>query len=375
MRARLAIFGLAALSIGSLLLYFAGVGRFGRTAPALLAVEAIGLTIVAIDARRNGRRDLTALLAAGLWAGCLATIAYDLVRLPLIHLHLPVFNSISYFGMVLLGVERSTPASEAVGWAYHLSNGVSFGLMYAALVPRPRAFSGILWGLLLEGVMLLTPYAEVFGYARDAKLMSITLASHVCYGAVLWLALRSFGTARAVIRAASLSLVPLLLAGIAADFRSLYAGTLPPAPPPYLGSHLYTCWSSPEPDRIAVLWLLQRHVDPAAEFYFIEPFDKIPFGTPLDVPEASIRREGTLSATEILIRRANIALTPPLQLLVRTTHVAEVAPWTMIADSDAGETASALRRMAADACGAKLHASCLPPLFAKLDRRYGAEGR
>lgn len=368
---RLAVLLLAALSIGSLLLYFGGVGRFNRMAPTLLVIEAAGLLAVVVAARRFGRREVVALIGAGLWAGCLATMAYDLVRVPLVHARLPVFKAISYFGMVLLGTEHATRTSELLGWSYHLSNGVSFGLMYAALLPRPRAITAVLWGLSLEGLMLLTPYAEVFGYARDANFLAITLAAHAVYGAVLWIGLRTFSILGGVLRAAHLVLVSLVIAAVAADFHHLYAADLPASPPPYIGPHLYTCWSSPEPDRIAVLWMTKRYADPAAEFHFIEPFDKIRFGRPLDMPEAEVRREGTLSATEVLVSRADLRLTRRMESLVHATHVAEVAPWTMIADREAGTEADALRRAAATACGAKLHGACLPSLFEELDRMYG----
>ena len=41
--------------------------------------------------------------------------------------------------------------------------------------------------------MLLTPYAEVFGYQRDGRFMAITIGSHAVYGFVLWLGLRYYG--------------------------------------------------------------------------------------------------------------------------------------------------------------------------------------
>lgn len=372
---RLTVLLLAALSIGSLLLYFDGVGRFNRVAPVLLVVEAAGLVGAAAVARRQGRTDIVALIAAGLWSGCLATMAYDLVRVPLVHAHLPVFKSVSYFGMLLAGAQQPSSGSELLGWGYHLSNGVSFGLMYAALLPRPRAITAILWGLSLEGLMLLTPYAEVFGYARDANFLTITLAAHAVYGAVLWLGLRTFSVLSGALRLLHLIIVSLAIGLIAADFHHLYASTLTPPPPPYIGPHLYTCWSSPEPDRIAVLWITKRYTDPAAEFRFIEPFDKIRFGRPLDMPEAEIRREGTLSATEVLVNRARLPVTRRLGSLVHATHVAEVVPWTMIADHEAGREVDALRRTAATTCGTKFRPECLPSLFEQLDRIYGESAR
>jgi hypothetical protein len=356
---------LASLSIGCLLLYFYGVGRFDRITPVLLGIEIVGLIALSRRSREHAQ-----LLGAGLWAGCLATLAYDLVRVPLVHGGMPVFKAISYFGTVLLGVDSPTVASEILGWAFHLSNGISFGLMYAVLVKRPNVVTAILWGLLLEGVMLLTPYAEVFGYARDATFFTITIGAHAVYGFVLWLALTRYPLVR--VRWPVFVLVPLALGIMAADFYQLYANRLPASPPPRLGRHLRTTWNVPEPDRLAVLWLMRRHVDPAAEFHFIEPFEQLRFGVPLDVPEAEVRRQGTLSAMEVLLARdRTIPRTERMLLLARTTHLAEVAKWMLIGDREATREVEFLRAIAARHCGEKLHRDCLEPLFAELDRRYG----
>jgi len=367
---RLLLFLLASLSIASLLLYFSGAGSLAVLAPALLAVEAAGLTVIAIRSLRGGPAGASRLIAAGLWSGCVATAAYDAVRLPLVHGGLPVFQAISYFGMVLSGTGHPTTASELIGWGYHLSNGVSFGLMYAAVARRPNVIGAVVWGLLLEGTMLLTPYAEVFGYARNVTFLTITLTSHAIYGAVLWLALRRHARTGTTARVAALAGVAVVLVALAIDFRHLHGGRLPAPPPARLGRHLYTCWSSPEPDRVVVLWLMKRYADPAAEFYFIDPFEKIRFGTPLDVPEAAIRRQDTRSASEVLVSRYRIPVPARMESLVRTTHVVEVVPWTMIADRPSAEMAADIRRLAAASCGARLRTSCLRSLFAGLDELY-----
>ncbi len=363
---RLLILAVASLSIASLLLYFFGIGSFAFLAPLLLAVEIAGLIAIAAGARAQ-----RALLVSGLFAGCVATLAYDLVRVPLVHSGVPVFKATSYFGTVLLGVGSPNAAAEVAGWAYHLSNGVSFGLMYAALVTRPRALTAIAWGMSLEGAMLLTPYAEVFGYARDAKFVAVTLGSHAVYGAVLWLALAYRNALRNRSMVAGILAVPFALAILAADFHDAYGARLPASPPPYIGSHLYVCWNVPEPDRVAVIWMMKRFADPAAEFHFIEPFEKLRFGTPLDIPEAQIRRRGALSATEVLAVRFADAKSPRIGLLIRTTHLTEITPWMLAGDPDAEDEAVYLRETTTRLCGHALRVSCLDVLFSELDRRYG----
>ena len=374
---RLAVFTLGALSIASLLLYFFGVARFGTLAATLLPIEVVGLAALGIHAAITRNQSHVRLLVTGLWAGCLATVVYDLVRVPIVHAGLPVFKAISYLGTVLLGVERPTVLSEILGWTYHLSNGVSFGLMYAAIATRPGLVSAVLWGLSLEGAMLLTPYAEVFGYQRDLRFLAITIGSHAAFGATLWLALRGArpdGAGQPPLRplhyGAGITGVLLVLLLVAADSHRLHAARAAQSPPPYIGPKLYTTWNVPEPDRVSAIWIVTRFVDRDVKFHFVQPFDKIRFGTPFDVPEAGIRRHGMQSATEFLIAREKLALTPKLAALARMTNLTEVSPWMLAASSEAGRLAERFRGSAAAACGHALSAACVDDLLRSLDRWY-----
>lgn len=372
-RILIVLFG--SLSIASLLMYFLGFGSFVRLASVLLLIEGVGLSGIAIASRANGLKETLGLLRSGLWAGALATLAYDIVRIPVAHSGIPVFKAISYFGTLLLGVQSPTPLSEALGWAYHLSNGVSFGLMYAALVRTPRIYTAVIWGLTLEAVMLLTPYAEVFGYRRDAKFFAITFGAHAVYGLVLYLALRiwtgvgSFQLKRSYV-AGGLVCVLLGLSLIAADSYRSYARRLPPSPPAYIGPHLYTTWDVAEPDRIVAMWITQRFVEPKATFYFIKPFDAIRYGQPFDVPEAEIRRHGLRSATQFLIEQRGLSSDAKLNTLARMTYLNEVTPWMLASDPEAGQLTQRLRLAAERECGQSLSANCTERLFSELDQFY-----
>lgn len=373
---RLALFAIGSLSIASLLLYFFGVSTFVMLSTVLISVEFAGLVALTLYAWRRNWTEATRLLLGGLWAGCLATLAYDIVRIPIIHSGIPVFKAISYFGTVLLEVEHPTPTSELLGWTYHFSNGVSFALMYVALAASPGPITAVLWGLLLEGAMLLTPYAEVFGYQRDARFMAITIGSHAVYGYALWLGLRSFGAGGKLLDprwiAVGLLAVPIGLSATAVDFNARFAPRIPKSPPPYIGPHLYTVWNVPEPDRVAVIWTMKRFVDRDAVFQFIEPFEKTKFGKPFDMPEASVRRSGTQSATQILVAEQNLE-DAKVGALARMTGLTEVTPWMLASDPDAGALAERLRRTADANCGKRLSAACLPAVLNDLDAWYQLE--
>jgi hypothetical protein len=372
---RLFVVFLCTFSIGSLLAYFQGLGNFAQITTFVLLLEVLGLAAIFIWLRARREESLSRLLVAGLWAGGFATLAYDVVRVPISHSGVPVFKAISYFGTVLLGVNSPTILSETLGWAYHLSNGVSFGLMYAALVRKPRVYSAVIWGLMLEAAMLLTPYAEVFGYQRDAKFLVITIGAHTVYGLVLYLALGlwdgAWGWSLTPLRVGCGFLcVPLGVLLIAADFNMRYAGSLPPSPPPYLGPHLYTTWDVPEPDRVVAMWATRRFVEPEARFYFIKPFDAIRYGQPFDLPEARIRRQGMQSATQFILDQNGLNADPKLSALARMTYLNEVTPWMLATDPEAGHLTQIVREAAEKECGNKLNMNCTERLFETLDHIY-----
>lgn len=346
--ARLLAFALSSASIGSLLVYFLGwMGMAGAVLVLLLPATAALAVLAAWAARRDP--ELSRRLAVGLWAGGFATAVYDLARVPVAHAGVPVFKAISYFGTVILGVERPGLASEVVGWSYHFSNGVGFAMMYAVLVRRPGILGAVAWGVLLEAAMLSTPYAEVFGYRVSPAFLAVTISAHVCYGLGLWASARLLpgraGGRRSLLAAAWLA-GPLAVALIAADFHRLHAATIPASPPPYIGPRLYVTWNVPEPDRIGAVWLMKRFVDPGASFHLVEPMSRVAYGTPFDLPEAEIRRHPNRSTFEVLLERTGRAGEPAMQALARMCYVTEIRPWALA-------SAEAERRLA-EALAARL---------------------
>jgi hypothetical protein len=367
---------LGASSIATLLLYFSGLAAMGETVGMLLLPAAILLIVVASQAKRTARHDLRIRIMAGLWAGGFATLAYDIVRLPIALAGVPVFKAISHFGTLITNQTAPSVASELVGWSYHLSNGIGFALMYAVLIPRPRWWSAALWGTTLEAAMLLTPYAEVFGYKLSSKFLAITLGSHIIYGLVLWAALRPFHLgeevpARVIKRPWLKFLpVPIGVGIVGASFFVQHSAAIPPSPPPTLGKHLYVTWNVAEPDRIAAIWVLRRFVDPEAQFHFIEPYTHFRFGMAFDMPEAEARRSASRSVTEVLLTQSGIEQGEKLKLLGRMANLYEVAQWMRPSDPQA----DALGRQLLDAirsCDGTLNQDCAQSGLQFLDQWYG----
>jgi hypothetical protein len=370
---------LGSSSIASLLLYFYGAMPLRTGVGVLLVPAALVLAALSIGRLARASWSPSAIVRGGVWAGGFATLAYDLVRVPLAHGGVPVFNAISYFGTVILGIEHPTPLSEVVGWTYHLSNGVGFAIMYLALASRPRWFTAVAWGVGLECAMLVTPYAEVFGYKRSLSFIAISLSAHVVYGLALWWAATrwiansasgyTIGSARKTAPIVTWLAVPVGLSLIAGDFFLLHARTIPDSPPPDIGPNLFVTWSTPEPDRVGAMWLMKRFVNPLARFRFIEPMSAVRYGTPFDMPEADIRRGHAVSTFETVLPRTGHGDDLQLKRLARFCHASEITPWSPNWD---GELQRMSASYAAATNGCLSLNQCGDAAFAWFEREYRA---
>ncbi len=93
---------------------------------------------------------------------------------------------------LVLPVEQTSynlPA-QLVGWAYHSSNGLTFGVMCIAMVggASKRGWGwAVVFAVGLELAMLFTPYASFFGIPPTAKFIVVTLLAHLVFGLVMGL--------------------------------------------------------------------------------------------------------------------------------------------------------------------------------------------
>ena len=132
----------------------------------------------------------------GAIGGLIAACSYDLFRLPFVvaaadrigpaWLRLPLFKVFPRFGAMILGIAFTPQQTDSqfpllahvVGWAYHLSNGITFGVMYMALIAL---------AVFLEAAMLFTPYTSFFGIASTGRFVAATLTAHLIFGVALGL--------------------------------------------------------------------------------------------------------------------------------------------------------------------------------------------
>jgi hypothetical protein len=117
--------------------------------------------------------------------------------LPFVLTGTPLFKVFPQFGQMLLGVP-GPPFAEApshlayfLGWLYHFSNGAALGIMFLAmagwLTPRKAFWGAVAWALLVEIILLNTPYAGFFGLPLNAWFIFLTASAHLIFGIVMGL--------------------------------------------------------------------------------------------------------------------------------------------------------------------------------------------
>lgn len=210
-RGRSVVFVLAGMSIWCLLAEFYGLCSMRRFTFAALLPATAALAGMALLDRARGDRRLWRAVLAGAAGGLAAALAYDLFRLPWVlgaadgigppWLRLELFKVFPRFGAMILGLPFTPTQADAefplaahlAGWAYHLSNGVTFGVMYMALIGDATRRSW-LWAVALaaglELAMLMTPYAGFFGIRLTALFVGVTLSAHLVFGVALGLCAR-----------------------------------------------------------------------------------------------------------------------------------------------------------------------------------------
>jgi hypothetical protein len=210
------VFALAATSIWCLLAEFYGLCSMRAFTFWISLPAMVGLGMLVVLDRVLGDGRLSREVAVGAVAGLVAAVAYDIFRLPFVFANewglasvvspLKLFKVFPRFGAMILGepTEQAnySPAAHLIGWTYHFSNGLTFGVMYAAMIGEAakRHWSwAVVMAVVLEMGMLLSPYPQVFGIHIGANFVAVTLAAHVIFGLALgfwvrnaWTTHRSF---------------------------------------------------------------------------------------------------------------------------------------------------------------------------------------
>jgi hypothetical protein len=205
---RAMVFALAATSIWCLLAEMYGWCDMRTFTFFILIPATVLLYGLAILDRLRGDRRLWRAVVMGTIGGLVAAVAYDIFRLPFVYSdawgmgrfgipQMPLFLVFPRFGAMILGQpleqESYSLAAHLVGWAYHFSNGATFGVMFAAMIgeANSRRGGGWAWAVLMavgiEAALLLSPYARFFGIQMTARFVTVTLVAHLIFGVALGL--------------------------------------------------------------------------------------------------------------------------------------------------------------------------------------------
>ncbi len=211
---RAVVFALSATSIWCLLAEFYGLCSMRLFTFAILLPATAILIALAIVDRIKGEGLLWRGVAIGAVAGLIAACSYDIFRIPFVFaaandtgpdwLRLPLFKVFPRFGAMILGepFDATTPdaqfslAAHVIGWIYHFSNGITFGVMYVALVgdaSRRSWLWAVAFATLVEVAMLITPYTSFFGIRAGANFIIATLTAHAIFGTTLGLVSKWIG--------------------------------------------------------------------------------------------------------------------------------------------------------------------------------------
>ena len=174
---------LAGTPVASLLAWVFGLGRFSQwfwllSAPGIVALAVIGLVI----ARRRDEPRLHTAMVAGTIGGLIGTAGYDVFRLPFAFAGYRLLAPIDSYGVLLLGAPSSSELTGFAGWAYHVSNGVGFGIAYAVVALGRRWWWAVGWAMVLETATVLTPFVDTYALRGRWGLIGIAYAAHVFYG-------------------------------------------------------------------------------------------------------------------------------------------------------------------------------------------------
>jgi hypothetical protein len=195
-RSALTLIGVASAAVSGLAILLHAAGWL----PMYFAIDVLGppslmlLVLLGIYARRIDDNLVLNRLSVGAWAGMIATGAYDLIRLGLRAgrlIDFDPFRTHPIFGMLITGQPLTSSTAVAVGWAYHLWNGVGFAIMYTLVAGPAHPLFALGWAMLLE-IAWLTALPSTLSFTLDPDLLLVSLVGHTAYGVVLGLLARRF---------------------------------------------------------------------------------------------------------------------------------------------------------------------------------------
>ncbi len=160
-----------------------------------LLIPAVAILLVSLlIAWGCGHVRLVNRVIAGAGAGLVATAGLEVIRLSSFHLGGMPGDLPRLMGVLLTDsfMQGSSHLSDFLGYAYHYWNGASFGIIFAVFLGRKSPAWGIVYGIVIGTVFLLSPPVQSLGIGfmgSDMPTMTLTVyIAHFVYGGILgWL--------------------------------------------------------------------------------------------------------------------------------------------------------------------------------------------
>jgi len=195
------LLALAAAGVSGAVLFAvseAGYASLSRLALVVM-LPAVGVLVaIAVAATVAGWRGLGRTLVVGVAVGVVATAGLELVRIVGFRAFhsmpgsMPMLMGVLLTGRIMVGPDL---ASNLLGWADHVYNGVAFVLIYLLLFGRRQPWLAFPYALLLGTGFLVSPVpkalgAGFFGAALGAKFALTVYLAHALFATVLFLLVR-----------------------------------------------------------------------------------------------------------------------------------------------------------------------------------------
>jgi len=160
-----------------------------------LLLPAIAVLLTAtLFAQVHAYTRLVNRILAGAAAGIIATVGLEAVRMYSFHHGGMPGDLPRLMGVLLTDRFMAGPSSfsDFLGYAYHYWNGASFGIIFAVILGRKAAYWGVVYGVIIGTVFLMSPPVDALGIGfmgRDMPTMPLTVyIAHLAYGGILgWL--------------------------------------------------------------------------------------------------------------------------------------------------------------------------------------------
>lgn len=169
-------------SAGALLLKVYGVMQMDQAIFFILFPCIIFLVSVWLLSSVRPFKNVGVAIALGALAGLMATFAYDVIRVPFYLYGIRIFITINTYGLWIADSSLSSRFTDVIGWTYHYSNGISFGIIYSLFMRGQHWIWAIVYACILETIALASPFKPIFGLSGNWTFMGIAYLGHVAYG-------------------------------------------------------------------------------------------------------------------------------------------------------------------------------------------------